>query len=330
MRNPRVAPDGAAKARRAKVGVKWGEIPLPMARAIVPASGRPAPARRPGFRPRAPAPFLAEAPRRKTRLRQRHAARARSSSRTPPASPCSADTEAATPQPLARFGVQPLYQVPGGIQRGLVIHQAGPERGQRHQMRPVAVIGAAHLDVFLHPRLGKTVVRWSAQSDSVGFSPGSAGSSPFRRRGTTGAQRVDVAAVAVDEVHRHIQHPVHIALEAEARVEDEGQHARPGWRPGRARCGCARTCGRSRHPSKNGLEAKSAVATGCSASATRIFCTMSLPRRSPGSPARSRCGTSSACHGCRRGPCIPSSAGSGPSASPACRHAAIPAARRFP
>ena len=28
-------------------------------------------------------------------------------------------------------------------------------------------------------------------------------------------------------------------------------------------------------PSKNGDEAKSAVATGCNASATRIFCTMS-------------------------------------------------------
>src|SRR5512132_46673 len=38
---------------------------------------------------------------------------------------------------------------------------------------------------------------------------------------------VDVAAVAVDEVHRHIEHPVDIALEAEAVLEDEGGDAGP-------------------------------------------------------------------------------------------------------
>ena len=45
---------------------------------------------------------------------------------------------------------------------------------------------------------------------------------------------VDVAAVAVDEVHRHIEHVVGVALVAEAVLEDEGQHAgalRVGVRP---------------------------------------------------------------------------------------------------
>ena len=37
---------------------------------------------------------------------------------------------------------------------------------------------------------------------------------------------VDVAAVAVDEVHRHVEHPVDVALEAEAVLEDEGRRCR--------------------------------------------------------------------------------------------------------
>ena len=39
------------------------------------------------------------------------------------------------------------------------------------------------------------------------------------------ARGIDVLAVAIDEVHRHIEHVVGVALEAEAVLEDEGQHA---------------------------------------------------------------------------------------------------------
>src|SRR3546814_7343063 len=39
------------------------------------------------------------------------------------------------------------------------------------------------------------------------------------------ARRVDIAAVAVDEIHRHIERIVGIAFIAEAVLEHEGQHA---------------------------------------------------------------------------------------------------------
>ncbi len=41
----------------------------------------------------------------------------------------------------------------------------------------------------------------------------------------TGARTVDVAAVAVDEVHRHIEDVLDIALEAEPILEYEIEHA---------------------------------------------------------------------------------------------------------
>ena len=40
------------------------------------------------------------------------------------------------------------------------------------------------------------------------------------------ARRVDIFAIPVDEVHRHIEHIVGIAFIAEAVFKDEGQHAR--------------------------------------------------------------------------------------------------------
>ena len=72
---------------------------------------------------------------------------------------------------------------------------------------------------------GKAVERWSAQSVSRGFSPGSCGSLPSRKSRKLLAGDVDVLAVAVDEVHRHIERIVAVALVAEPVLEDEGQHA---------------------------------------------------------------------------------------------------------
>jgi hypothetical protein len=56
-------------------------------------------------------------------------------------------------------------------------------------------------------------------------SPGSAGRRPFEEVAEAAAAGVDVAAVAVDEVHRHVEHVVDIALEAEAVLEHEVEHA---------------------------------------------------------------------------------------------------------
>lgn len=61
-------------------------------------------------------------------------------------------------QALAGGGVKALDQIPGGIERGLIIGEAHPEGGQRHDMRGIAHIGAAHFDELLGARLGKTVV----------------------------------------------------------------------------------------------------------------------------------------------------------------------------
>ncbi|KAG0920618.1 hypothetical protein G6F31_020649 [Rhizopus arrhizus] len=58
------------------------------------------------------------------------------------------------------------HQVPGGIQRGVVIQQAYPERRQRTQAAPRATIGAAHFQILLQAHFrerGGHVVRPVAQ-----------------------------------------------------------------------------------------------------------------------------------------------------------------------
>ena len=122
---------------------------------------------------------------------------------------------------------------------------------------------------------GNSVVRWSDQSSSVGSSPGSCGSLPGEEIAERGAGDVDVAAVAVDEIHRHAERIVDVALEAHAGLEHERQHARA--RAGRCRATPRCACDRKPLglPSVKGEQAKIAVAIGCSASDTRSFLTMS-------------------------------------------------------
>ena len=74
-----------------------------------------------------------------------------------------------------------------------------------------------------------------------------------------------IAAVAIDEIHRHIEQPIDIALEAEAVLEEHAAgcpsgHCRYRSRPGRGRTGSPFGL-----PSGNGELANSAVAIGCSA-----------------------------------------------------------------
>ena len=91
------------------------------------------------------------------------------------------------PQFLAGFGIPALDQIPGRIQRTLIIGQANPERRQSTQTPPRATISAAHFHEFLDPRLGEgggQVVgpvrsKWA-------FPPASAGSFPLQEsRGRT-------------------------------------------------------------------------------------------------------------------------------------------------
>ncbi len=72
---------------------------------------------------------------------------------------------------------------------------------------------------------GKAVVRWSAQSLIVGALAGQRGQLAVQEVAERLAGDVDVFAVAVDEVHRHVEHVVEVALEAEAVLEHERQHA---------------------------------------------------------------------------------------------------------
>jgi hypothetical protein len=48
-----------------------------------------------------------------------------------------------------------LDQVPGGIQRRVVIQQADPERRKRAEAIPRAAIGAAHFQELFQPHFGE-------------------------------------------------------------------------------------------------------------------------------------------------------------------------------
>ena len=82
------------------------------------------------------------------------------------------------PQLSCSSGVQFLHQVPGRIERRVVIEQADPQRRQRAQPVPRPAVGAAHLEEALQPHLGEGGGQWSVQSPMRGISPGSAGSLP--------------------------------------------------------------------------------------------------------------------------------------------------------
>ena len=111
---------------------------------------------------------------------------------------------------------------------------------------------------------GKAVVRWSVQSPRRGIAPGNAGSLPAMKSRNDWPARIDVAAVAIDEIHRHVEHVLDIALEPEARLEHERQHAAAvGIDVGPDVAAIAESP--DGLPSTNGELAKSATATGCSA-----------------------------------------------------------------
>ena len=131
-------------------------------------------------------------------------------------------------QRLALFRAPAFDQVPGGIQRRLVIGQPDPEGRQGAQTAPGAAIRAAHLDELLHPRLGEDggqVVGPVGQGRNLSRQ----GRKVALQEIAEGlAKRVDVLAVAVDEIHRHIEDILHPGLEPEAFVEDKGDHAGAG------------------------------------------------------------------------------------------------------
>ncbi len=82
---------------------------------------------------------------------------------------------------LALLGRELAHQLPGAVERALVVVEPGPERGLRGDHRGIADIGAAHLQEALEAHLRKAVEAWLAQSDTVARSPGRAESRPAIR-----------------------------------------------------------------------------------------------------------------------------------------------------
>ena len=128
---------------------------------------------------------------------------------------------------------------------------------------------------FLRRTSGKIVVRWSAQSERLGFSPGSAGSRPCEEVAERLAEGVEVAG----RRGRRSTSARRARSRRNARSPCPPRRRRAACRcaPGRcpARCAPRHDCQPFGLPSKNGELAKSAVAIGCSASDTRNFFTMS-------------------------------------------------------
>ena len=89
-------------------------------------------------------------------------------------------------------------------------------------------IGAAHLQEPLHPHVGegcRHVVAEVAQR-------GRTADDVLQAAGHVGAERLPghvlVGAAALDEVHRHVQQPLDVALEAEPLLEHQRRHPGPG------------------------------------------------------------------------------------------------------
>ena len=168
-----------------------------------------------------------------------------------------------------------LDQIPRRIERALVVEQPDPQRGQRADAVPRPAVRAAHFEERLQPHFGKGGRQMVVPVVHRRLLAGQDRQFALQEIAEAEARRVDIAAVAVDEVHRHIERIVGVAFVAEAVLEHERQHA--GARAGRCptRCGCDSSASRWACPSVNGELANSAVASGCSASPTRNFFAMS-------------------------------------------------------
>ncbi len=100
-------------------------------------------------------------------------------------------------------------------------HSAGRAHSERHGPPSAPRISRKRL----RRTSGNSVVRWSDQSLLRGQLARQRRQAPFEEIAKALAGGIDVLAVAVDEVHRHIQHVLDVALEAHAVLEHERQDA---------------------------------------------------------------------------------------------------------
>ena len=127
-----------------------------------------------------------------------------------------------------------LDLVPSGIERGTIIEQPDPERRQRADPAPRPAIGAAHFEEALEPHLREDGREVIGEIGHQRLLAGERRQAAVEKVAEGLAGDVEIFAVAVDEVHRHIERVIEIAFVAEPVLEHERQHAgavRIGVRP---------------------------------------------------------------------------------------------------
>ncbi len=118
-----------------------------------------------------------------------------------------------------------LDQIPGRIEAGLIVEQADPERRQRAQAIPRPAVGAAHFQILFQAHFGKgrghvvgPVLERRLDARQFGQFAGEELAEGF-------SGEVDVLAVPIAEIHRHVEQVIDVALETETIREDEIEHA---------------------------------------------------------------------------------------------------------
>ena len=143
-------------------------------------------------------------------------------------------------QILALFHRPVLDQIPRRIERGLIVEQADPEGRQGADPAPRPAIGAAHLEEALEAHFGKGGGEVIPPIALRRFLARKHRQVAIEKIAEAEARRVDISALAEDEIHRHVEHVVDPSLVAEAVFEHEGEHpgaVRIGIRPDMAAIG---------------------------------------------------------------------------------------------
>ena len=118
-----------------------------------------------------------------------------------------------------------LDEVPGGVERALVVEQADPQGGKRADPAPAPAIGAAHFEEALEADFGEGGGEVVGPVGDRRLFAGKLGKLAVEEGAEAFAGAVDVAAVAHDEIHRHVERVVAVAFVAEAVFEHLRQHA---------------------------------------------------------------------------------------------------------
>ncbi len=118
-----------------------------------------------------------------------------------------------------------LHEVPGRVERAGGVQEAGEEGGEGDQHRDGSGVGAAHLQEALEPDIGE-----DGRDVVCPVRQGGPLAGKLRQRAAQEIAEVRTGDVVVglaplDEIHRHGQRVVDVALVTHAVLEDEREHA---------------------------------------------------------------------------------------------------------